>query len=401
MLTPNGHGTMGNKTSKNSRSWFWYVFIAILLCLVPASLYLFRIIDGKAFWMSLGTVPIIVANIYFLPNEHTPKGFKVGLAVGSLAFLAGLWAFFLLVINKSNGIKPFADNEFGIILIDWEGNSSNSLIDNSVLKDELNSLKLDNSSAISSIRALQLSVSELEKATLEIKSLVRDKMQALNASLGILTTSHSQDSVIAQIFLADKLMRPELGWHRSVLEVVMPLAEFPDKVVANVRTLTKLADPLALEKYSITSQSPETPAEKTLLSNQTYVHGNKILEKLNESASDPKQQQAVISRADTAFQQAVTIDSLNDKAYSMLAWISQNYKRDYESAIRFYTQTVKIHPESYEYNWNLARSLYARGKRAQAIKVLEDYLKNYGEQIEDLSKRSEMDVLLNMYKSGR
>lgn len=391
---------MDNETSKKSRAWFWYIFISILLCLVPASLYLFRIIDGKALLMSLGTVPILVANIYFLLNEYT-WGFKIRLAVGSLACLAGLWAFFLLVINKSKGIESFADNEYGIILIDWEGNSSISLIKNSDLKDELNSLELDDSSSISSIRALQLSVSGLEKAPLEMRSLVRDKMKALNASLGIVTNTHRQDSVKAKIFLADKLMRPELGWHRSVLEVVMSLAEFPDKIVDNVRTLTKLADPSILENYTILLKSPETPAERTLLSNQAYVHGNNILEKLNESASDPKQQQAVISRADMAFQQAVTIDSLNDKAYSMLAWISQNYKRDYENAIRFYTQTVKVHPENYEYNWNLARSLYARGEKTQAIKVLEEYLKNYGEQIEDLSKRSEMDVLLNMYKFGR
>jgi tetratricopeptide (TPR) repeat protein len=342
--------------------------------------------------MILALVPLVLVNYFIRENPSSTPKFKKGLAVFSFLFALLFCAVYLRFVPIPANHKPGPD-EFGVLFIEF-GHQDQSHKDlHERLAQQLNHIEVSDSLPYRAIHSVLLRFDERAAMSVEPATVAGALMAEWNASLACLCSPASANSIRERIIISRELIAK--GFHRGAIELTLAPDEFIESMMGNMKALWEFANGKRYSDIDDFSQLPSVV--QTLVSAEQFQRGTQLIAELGRMPANGPTNDQIIQEAEAALHKAATIDSLNDRAYDMLGWISWSYRKDRQRAQEFYEKAQRIQPDNYQYTWNLAQHYEMLGKREAAVAVLQDYLTNYEKNL-DPSQSSAMKLLLNSYQ---
>ena len=375
-----------------------WVILSIVGIFYVALVILFKVViifSDLTFIFLLSIAPIILINIYFILEKDITKKFKIILPVfSSLFIIAYCYIFLFLIPSKFVVIKKFEDEEFGILLYNNIKNELEMNIDLKNIRKKLEEIKTKILNLNKSIRVETLNETKTYDTENEFDEFIHNEIRNLNASVAIVIQKAIDDSVYSKIYSTSRFI--ERGLSKTVFKIVSSpfrLADILKENVESLLTITKID--------SLDIVEPVTPVQKTIVSNLHYERSTRILEKIFDIPEDSPERHEKIKKAETELKKSIKVNSLNDRSLAMIAFLKNIEESKHDSAAIYYEKAKQIQPQSYAYTWNLAQSYYLAGEREKAILTLENYLEQYGNMIEDVSQKLEMEKLLRSYQENK
>ncbi|MFX0139804.1 MAG: tetratricopeptide repeat protein [Candidatus Hodarchaeota archaeon] len=375
--------------------WLAIFIVTIIYIILVAGLRLAKIISELTFIFLISIIPIILINLYFILEKEISPRFKIILPVFSSIFIIAYCYIFLFFIpSKYVVIKKFSDEEFGILLYDTIEKDSKIRIDLKNIRKRLKQIKTKTLIMNKSIRIEMLNGVKVPDSEVDFDAFIQKEINNLNASIGIVLYKVIDDSVYSKIYSTSKFI--ESGLPKTVFMIISSPFKLADLLKENIESL------LTITKIdSLDIVEPVTPVEKTIVSNLLYERSTKILEKIFDIPEDSPERHEKIKKAETELKKSIKVDSLNDRSLAMIAFLKNIEESKHDSAAIYYEKAKQIQPQSYAYTWNLAQSYYLAGVQGKAINTLKEYLDNYGNMIEDVPQKLEMEKLLRSYQEGK
>lgn len=372
--------------------WIILIFTAIISIISVSVLKLTNALSELTFIFLISIIPIVLINLYFLLEKDINRKFKIILPVfSSLFIIAYCYVFLFLLPSKFVVIKKFNDEEFGILLYHNINGVSKDGIELKKIRKKLTEINPASSATMKSIRIEMLSEVKPFDSEIEFNEFIKKEISNLNASVAIVLQKVGRDSAYSKIYSASRFM--ESGLSKTVINIISTPAKLANILKENIESLLIIS-----KADTLTNDNPTTMVQKVIISNRYYTQSTKILEKVIDIPKDSPEREEKVRQAVAELKKSIQLDSLNDKSLAMLAYIKNTEESKHDSAAFYYQKAKQVQPQSYAYTWNLAQSYYLSGETAKAVRTLEDYLEQYGNLIEDVSQRLEMEKLLRSFQ---
>ncbi len=330
----------------------------------------------------------------FFIMKNPVRSLKSKLAIGgfSLAIALAFCVFYLKFATPAS-LEKFGPNDFGILLIEAEGQNGEHGALHQRLVECIRALQTDELAPFRQARCNMLTNDKPELAGAEPRAYAELMMRERNARLASFCRPCGSDSLCETIFVNQEVVKQ--GLPREKLELKFHRREYVQSMTDNIVALWQFMNG---KRAFDASSAAQQPAVLTLLAAQrSFAEGKQLFEQLNALTGNSRELEEIVSQTETAMRRSLQHDSLNDDAYNILAHLKVRYQNDYEEASKLYEEAQTLKPGKYEYNWNLAQSYHEQGKKTEAVQVLQNYLDTYGERL-TLLQYEAMSGLLVRYK---
>ena len=385
---------MNNK--KKLTKWV-LIGLTILSILILSLFYFLSLKPSLIFIFLLSIMPIFFLNFYLVFLYKVSKKIKwLFSAISSLIVL--LYSYFAVVYfpTQIQNPKKFNTDEFGVLVYKNYNIESIRKISDNVLKKSLKMLEKENNESCKKIDIIFIKRKFDFCGDSEImKSYIIEEVCKCDANIGIYFDKISGDSCFAKIFISPMLIKD--GLLKEEISLQLLKSKLNRVIKNNIETIYKLSNGENFDNF-LTNFLPTTKIEKIIKANMLYKQGTAKLKEALSLNGSSSERNAKLDSAELAFKESVQLDTLNDKSYALLGYLYLKVKSDYSSASYYYKKSRSISPGNYNYTWNLAQSYRHNGKVENAIKILDGYLKKYGESIKDDGSRMEMERLLKSWK---
>jgi len=371
-------------------------YLVIVACFIAIGILVYcytqELLSLRILVMLLALGPLVLVNYFVIKSAARPPKFKKGLAAFSVIFAVFFCALYLWLVPLPANNKIGA-HEFGVLFIEfghWDKKHINSYRE---LVQRLGSIKATGSPAYGTVHFLIVPLDTTDFPGVKRATLAAAKMQENNARLACFCVSDGNDSLRAEVFVDQALIAQ--GFHRENFKLISPQEQFVQTMAEHITALWEFANGKAYTAIDKISNARQ--AIRMLQSAEQFKQGTRLIEQLGSLESkDPKRDQ-IVNEAEKTLLSSVQHDSLNDKAYDILAWINRYYRNNNSEANAFYKKAQSLQPDKHEYTWNLAQNYHQIDQDQEAIKVLRDYLAVYGGNLEP-SQRVAMELLLSSYQ---
>lgn len=380
-----------NKLNK----WIILFLIAIIYSLFVVVLKSFAILTELTVIFLFSISPIILVNIYFIFEKEGSNKFKIFLpAFSSIFIILYCYVFLFLMPYRYSLIKKFNDEEFGIFVYCNIEKELETCIDIKQIMKKLKDIKFKSLRIKKSIRVEKLDQIEKPNSEYDFNDQVQKTMMELNASAAITIQKIIGDSIYSRIYSTSKFT--EYGLPKTIFNIISSPIKLADILKDNIEALLAITNTDSIENVE-----PVTVVAKAKISNLYYERSTIILDKVFDNSENLAERQAKVKQAEIILKKSIELDSSNDKSLALLAYIKNIEESKHDIAAAYYEKAKQLQPKNYAYTWNLAQSYYLAEEVDKAINILDNYLKDYGESIEDKSQKWEMEKLLKSYMEAR
>jgi tetratricopeptide (TPR) repeat protein len=371
-------------------------YLVIVACFIAVGILVFcytrALLSLRILIMLLALGPLVLVNYFMIKSKNRPPKFKKSLAVFSAVFAAFFCALYLWLVPLPANNKIGA-HEFGVLFVEfghWDKRHINSYHE---LAQRLGHVKATDAPAYGAVHFLIVPLDTTDFPGVKRATLAAAKMEESNARLACFCVSDDNDSLSADIFVDQAIIAQ--GFHRENFKLKSPREQFVQTMAEHITALWEFANGKAYTAIDKISNAPQ--AIRMLQSAEQFKQGTRLIEQLRSLESKDPERDRIVNEAEETLLNSVQHDSLNDKAYNILAHINRYYRNNDSEANAFYKKAQSLQPDNYEYTWNLAQHYHQLGQDQEAIKVLRDYLAAYGKELEP-SKRVAMELLPSSYQ---
>lgn len=367
--------------------------IGVAYILVLIILFVFHYLTSTFLILLLALTPLIIININTILYSNRSVILKGILLTISVIFIL---VYYYIINNALIEQKTFAADEFGILFYDNVSGKTNVKINKKNFKKMLESIKPDSATSIKSVRVQTPAKNyEFFDDPILMKSFITNEINEFNASIAILFHKIVSRSVCLKLHIAPRLIQS--GFPKDTLEFYALPAALSEILKINIEPIVKFKRDVPFVELGRT-KTPKSKVERMIASNHIYNEG---IEKLKQAIDIPDyspERRAQFQSVEHELKRAIELDPSNDKSYAMLGYIKLYEQSDYDSAAIFYEKAKQIHPESYSHTLNLAQNYFHSGRKQDAIRILKDFLEQYGERLEDEYIKIEMRRLIRNWE---